>query len=89
MDSIREFRSIIQSWRFATIAIIVIGVRGVGDNKGEKKLLISYGKGEFEQNILVFGNNFIIKYEQLLEAYNGGHCGMVLIKNVTTTTKGN
>jgi len=25
-----------------------------------------------------------------LKAYNGGHCGMVLIKNVTTTTtKGN
>ncbi len=24
-----------------------------------------------------------------LEAYNGGHCAMVLIKNVTTTTKGN
>jgi len=88
MDSIREFRSIIQSWRFATIAIIVIGVRGVGDSKGEKKLLISYGKGEFEQDILVVGNNFITKYEQLLETYNGGHCGMVLIKNVTTT-KGN
>jgi hypothetical protein len=29
-----------------------------------------------------------IEYEQLLEAYNVGHCAMVLIKNVTTTTKG-
>ncbi len=28
MDSIREFKNYIQSWRFATI--IVIGVRGVG-----------------------------------------------------------
>jgi hypothetical protein len=31
---------------------------------------------------------FRTKYEQLLEAYNGGHCAMVLIKNVITTTKG-
>jgi len=28
----------------STIAIIVIGVRGVGDNKGEKELLIINGK---------------------------------------------
>jgi ATP adenylyltransferase/5',5'''-P-1,P-4-tetraphosphate phosphorylase II len=25
-------------------------------------------------------------YEQLFEVYNGGHCAMVLIKNVTTIT---
>jgi hypothetical protein len=46
--SIREFRSSIQSWRFATIDVIVIGVKGVGDNKGEKQLLIVDGKGEFD-----------------------------------------
>jgi len=50
--------------------------------------LIVNGKVEFNQVVLAFGNNFKTKYEQLLEAYNGGHCGMVLIKNVTTTTKG-
>ncbi len=36
MDSIRKFKSSIQSWRFATIIVIIIGVRGVGDNKIEK-----------------------------------------------------
>jgi hypothetical protein len=35
-----------------------------------------------------FWQQFQIKYEQLFKAYNGGHCGMVLIKNVTTTIKG-
>jgi hypothetical protein len=50
--------------------------------------LIIDGKNEFDQDVLVLGNNFRIEYEQLLEAYNGGHCAMVLIKNVITTTKG-
>jgi hypothetical protein len=50
--------------------------------------LIVYGEGEFDQNLLAFGNNFKTKYEQFLEVYNGGHCEMVSIKNVTTTTKG-
>jgi hypothetical protein len=49
--------------------------------------LIVDGEGEFNQDILTLGNNFRTKYE-LLEAYNGGYCPMVLIKNVTTTTKG-
>jgi len=48
-------------------------------------LLIANGEGEFDQDIIVLGNNFKIEYEQLLEAYNGSHCVMVL-KNVTTTT---
>jgi hypothetical protein len=30
MDSIREFKNYIQSWRFAAIIVIVIRVRGVG-----------------------------------------------------------
>jgi hypothetical protein len=33
MDSIREFRSFIQSWRSGTIVVIIIGVRGVGDKQ--------------------------------------------------------
>jgi hypothetical protein len=52
-------------------------------------LLIVDGEGEFDQNIIVFGNNFRIQYEQLFEAYNQGQCAMVLIKNATTTSKGN
>jgi hypothetical protein len=36
MDSIREFINSIKSWKFSAIAIIVIDVRGIGDNKGEK-----------------------------------------------------
>jgi hypothetical protein len=47
--------------------------------------LIVNGKNEFDQYIIALGNNFKTKYEQLLEAYNGGQCVMVLIKNVTTT----
>jgi hypothetical protein len=34
--------------------------------------LIVDGEGEFDQNVLVLGNNFKIEYEQLLEVYNGG-----------------
>jgi hypothetical protein len=92
MDSIKKFKSFIQSWRFVTIVtivIIVIDVNGIGDSKGKKQLLITNGEGEFDQDIFALGNNYTTKYEQLLEAYNGGHCAMVLIKNVTTTiTKG-
>jgi hypothetical protein len=88
MDSIKEFRSFIISWRFVTIVVIIINLRGVGDNKAEKKLLIVDGKGEFDQDVFALGNNFIIQYEQLLKAYNGGHWRIILIKNVTTTTKG-
>ncbi len=51
--------------------------------------MITHGQSEFDENVLVLGNNFRIKYEQVLEAYNGGQCAMVLIKNVTTTSKGN
>ncbi len=49
--------------------------------------MIVDGKGEFDQDVFVFGNDFKTKYE-LLEVYNGGQFAMVLIKNVTTTTKG-
>jgi hypothetical protein len=50
-------------------------------------MLIVNGEGEFNQYILTLGNNFKTKYEQLFEAYSGGYFAMVLIKNVTTTTK--
>jgi hypothetical protein len=48
MDSIKEFKNSIQNWRSTTITIIVIGVMGVGDSKGEKQLLITDGKWEFD-----------------------------------------
>ncbi len=51
-------------------------------------MLIIDGKCEFDQNVFALGNNFRTKYEQLLKAHNGSHSGVVLIKNVTTTTKG-
>jgi hypothetical protein len=50
--------------------------------------LIANGKGKFDQKHFVLGNNFKTKYEQLLKAYNGGQCVMVLIINVTITFKG-
>jgi len=49
--------------------------------------LIVDGEGEFDQNVLTFGNNLKIKYEQFLKTYNGHQCDMVLIKNVATTSK--
>ncbi len=89
MDSIRKFRSSIQSWRFTTIAIIIIVVKGIRDNKSENQLLIIDGESELNKNVLALGNDFKTKYAQFLEVYNGSHCAMVLIKNVTTTTKEN
>jgi len=62
MDSIRKFRNFIQRWRSTTIVVIIISVRGVGDNKGEKQLLIIDGEGEFDQDVFTFGKNFRIKY---------------------------
>jgi len=50
--------------------------------------LIAYGENEFDQNIIALSNNFTIKFEQLLKTYNEDQCAMVLIKNVTTTSKG-
>ncbi len=51
-------------------------------------MLIVDGESEFNQDVITFGNNFITKYDQLLEAYNGGQCVMLLIKNVTIISKG-
>jgi hypothetical protein len=50
--------------------------------------LITNGEGEFDQDIPTLSNNFRTKCDQLLEAYNGSQRIMVLIKNVTTTSKG-
>jgi len=86
MNSIREFKSFIQSWRFVTIVVIIINVRGIGDSRGEKQLLIVDGESEFDPKVLAIGYNFKTKYEQLFEAYNGDQCAMVLIKNVTIMT---
>jgi hypothetical protein len=63
MDFIRKFRNSIQSWRFTTIAIIVIVVKGIGDNKGENQFLIINGKGESNKNVIALSNNFKTKYE--------------------------
>jgi hypothetical protein len=86
MDSIKEFKSSFQSWNSPTIVVIIVGVRGGGNNKSEKKILIVNGKNEFDQDVFTLGNNFKTKYEQLFQAYNGGQC--VLIENIATTSKG-
>jgi hypothetical protein len=56
-----------------------------GESKHDKQLMIADGESEFNQNILVLGNQFRIEYDQLVEAKNYGRCVMVLVKNVTTT----
>jgi hypothetical protein len=52
-------------FKVTTIVVIVIGVRGIGDIKGKKQLLITNGEGEFDQYIITFGNNFKTKYDQV------------------------
>ncbi len=70
--SINEFKISFQNWSSPTIAVIIVCVRGRRNNKGKKNLLIANGEGEFDQDAFIIGNNFIIEYEQLFEAYNGG-----------------
>jgi len=50
--------------------------------------LIPNGDGEFDEKVIAFINNFKTYDEQLFETYNGSHCGMVLMKNETTSTIG-
>jgi len=40
IDSIRGFKTSFYTWVFATLFVMVLVVRGGGDNKGEEKLLI-------------------------------------------------
>jgi hypothetical protein len=35
MDSIGKFKNSLQNWSFVTIVVIIVGVRGGGNNKGE------------------------------------------------------
>jgi undecaprenyl pyrophosphate phosphatase UppP len=58
MDSIRKFKSFIYSWRYITIVVIIIGIMGVRDNKGEKQLFVANGEGEFDQDVFALGSNF-------------------------------
>jgi hypothetical protein len=46
--------------------------------------LITDEEGEFDQNVIIFYSNFKIEYEPL-EAHNGSHYVIVLIKNVITS----
>jgi hypothetical protein len=56
-----------------------------GESKHEKELMIVNGEGEFNQNVLVLGNQFRIEYDQLVEAKDYGQFAIMLVKNVTTT----
>jgi hypothetical protein len=70
--SINEFKNSLRNWSSHTIVVIIVCVRGRRNNKGEFFLLIANGEGEFDKDVFIIRNNFIIKYEQLFEAYNGG-----------------
>jgi hypothetical protein len=61
MDSIIILKRFVQSWKYATIFVIIIGVRGVGDSKIKKQLLIANGKGEFDQDVFALGNKKLLK----------------------------
>ncbi len=69
INSIREFITLVQSWAFVTLAIIVIAIRGERINKGENQWLIIDGKEEFDKEVLPWAtilennmNNFL-KYK--------------------------
>jgi hypothetical protein len=47
MDSIKKFKSFLQNWNSTTIVMIIVGVKGRGNNKGEKQSQIADGKREF------------------------------------------
>jgi hypothetical protein len=47
MDSIRKFKSYIHNCRSITIVVIIIGLKGIEDNKSEKQSLITNREGEF------------------------------------------
>jgi hypothetical protein len=51
-------------------------------------LLIIDIEGEFDQDVLTIGNNFKAKYEQFFQVYKWNLMCLVLIKNMTTTSKG-
>lgn len=60
-----EFKGSSQTWAHATFLVIIIVVRcSIGSN-GEKQLLIADGEGEFDQDVLSMGTNFMSKYESL------------------------
>jgi len=73
-------KSSFQSWSSTTIAVIIVGVKRRRNSEGEKQLLIIDWEGEFDQNVIVLGNNFKIEYEQFFKVYYEGQCVMVLIK---------
>ncbi len=50
MDFIKKFKSSFQSWNSPTIVVIIVGVRGGGNNKNEKNILLVNGKREFDQD---------------------------------------
>jgi hypothetical protein len=70
--SIKEFRNFLKKWSSPIIDVINVYVRGKRNNKGEKELLTTDGKSEFDQDVFTIGNNFIKKYKQFFETYNGG-----------------
>jgi hypothetical protein len=47
--------------------------------------MIVGGEGQFDYDVLVFGNQFKTKYDQLVEIKNYSQYAMMLVKNVTTT----
>jgi hypothetical protein len=50
-----------------TIAIIVTSIKSGGESSHERQLMVANCEGEFEQDILVFGNSFKNEYDQLVE----------------------
>jgi len=71
-----------------TIVVIVIVVKGRGESNHERQLMVVNGEGEFDQDVLVFGNLFNTKYDQLVEIKNADQCAMGFLKNVIITTMG-
>ena len=75
-DSIGEFRKYHDQWALATLVVCVISIRGAYGRFNQ--LLVANGDTENDNDIVAFGPQFQVEYNQIIEAFNNGLCVMVL-----------
>jgi hypothetical protein len=60
MDSLQEFKDRYLQSKFSngTIVVIVTTIRGGRKSSHERQLMVAYGEGGFDEDILTFGSLF-------------------------------
>ncbi len=63
MDSLRKFKDRYLESKFSngTIVVIVTTIRGGKKSSHERQLMVAYGEGEFDEDVLIFGSLFNTK----------------------------